>query len=303
VHRFEVIIVFASLACACGPTVVVGSDATSGTPTTSGEMSTTTSGDTTVQPETTPTTDGTASTSGDPTADFLQEPDFQVHPGECSLWEQNCPDGEKCMPWSSTGGGELDARRCSPIAENPREVGEPCMVEGSFGSGVDDCVLGSMCWDVDPKTNMGECVAFCEGSEAKPSCTDPCTSCSISGSGVLILCLPDCDPLAQDCGEEQGCYPLQSAFACAPDVSGDMGAIGSPCEYINVCDPGTHCADAALVPGCEAISCCTPFCDVEQPDTCDALVPGTTCTPWYEDGRAPGECFGMGTVGACIDAK
>jgi hypothetical protein len=308
----------AVLACACGPVVDIGADATSGDASTTGGASTlTTSGAdehatvsdevTTVQPDPPPpvTTDGESTTStNDPSADFILNPDGGTISDPCDPWAQDCPRGEKCMPWANDGGHAWNDTRCSPIAEDPREVGESCTVEGSGVSGIDDCVISSMCWNVDPETNMGECVGFCQGSEANPTCADPCTECTIYSDGTLILCYPACDPLAQDCGEGQACYPTSASFTCSPDAGGDEGAIGEPCEYLNVCDPGSYCAGADLVPGCEGASgCCTPFCDVEQPDTCDVIVPGTVCTPWYEDGQEPGECLGMGTVGACIDAE
>jgi hypothetical protein len=188
-----------------------------------------------------------------------------------------------------------------PVVEDPNEVGEPCTVADSGVSGIDDCVLGAMCWNVDAETMIGECVGFCTGSEANPTCTDPCTSCSINGDGVLLLCLPGCDPLAQDCSETQACYPINDGFACAPDAGEEEGEIGSPCEYLNVCDPGSWCADSQDVPGCAgAYGCCTPFCNVDATDECDALLPGTTCTPWFEDGQEPEACLGEGTIGACL---
>ena len=37
---------------------------------------------------------------------------------ECDLWGQDCPDGEKCMPWASNG-GTWNATRCSPVVDSP----------------------------------------------------------------------------------------------------------------------------------------------------------------------------------------
>jgi hypothetical protein len=174
--------------------------------------------------------------------------------------------------------------------------GEPCDVEGSGVSGTDSCELGAMCWDVDPETLEGVCVAFCVGSADNPVCEDANTSCAINGDGVLALCLPSCDPLLQDCGEGQLCAPVADAFSCVPDASGDMGAPGDPCEFINVCDPGMFCASTELVPGCDGAGagCCTAFCDLgEAPPAC---LPGQECTPWYEPGNAPP---GHEDLGAC----
>jgi hypothetical protein len=218
---------------------------------------------------------------------------------QCDMWSQDCPPGEKCMPWASDGGGAWNSTRCSPVAPDPKQRGEPCTVVESGVSGIDDCDFGSMCWDVDPETNVGECVEICQGSEANPFCGEPCEFCNIASEGVLILCLPPCDPLEQDCAEGQACYPIVDTFACAPDVSGRTGAAGDVCEFINVCDPGLLCANPELVPDCGGASCCTPFCNVDTPDDCDAQLPGTVCTPWFEVGEYPEACVGSGVVGFC----
>jgi len=216
---------------------------------------------------------------------------------ECDLQAQDCPEGEKCMPWANDGGGSWNATRCSPIDENPGQPGDTCTVEGDGVSGVDDCDIAAMCWDVDGKSNMGVCVGFCEGSEDAPFCSNPDEGCSITNDGVLILCLAICDPLLQDCPEGSACYPEDNGFFCSPDASGaELGAIGDPCEYINVCDPGGWCAAAESVPDCVASSgCCAAFCDITDPaSTCPD---GTECVAWHTKGTAPP---GEEDIGVCI---
>ena len=152
-------------------------------------------------------------------------------------------------------------------------------------SGVDNCAKASMCWDVDGDTNEGVCVAFCEGSPEEPTC-DPGFSCRITGDGVLILCLPDCDPLVQDCPGDDTCIPDGGgSFICVLDASGDAGVYGDPCEFANSCDPGLYCLPPEYVEDCKGAGCCTPFCDTSEANTC----PGDTqeCVPWYEEGMAP----------------
>jgi hypothetical protein len=177
------------------------------------------------------------------------------------------------------------------------------MVEGSGVSGLDDCELGAMCWDVDPETLEGTCVPFCVGSADNPYCEDPNRSCSISGSGRLILCFPTCNPIEQDCPVGEACYPIQDDWSCAPDASGEQGAYGDPCEFINVCDPGLVCLSASAVPpgqACEgAAGCCSEICDITDPLgdlQCAGAAEGQTCQPWYEPGSAP---QGYADVGVC----
>ena len=240
--------------------------------------------------------DGDSSGGG---GNFILDPDGNGIANECDIWAQDCMEGEKCMPWANDGAGSWNATRCSPLDRNPSQPGDPCEVEGSGVSGIDNCDISTMCWDVDPETNMGTCVEFCSGSEANPVCEDPTTKCVIANEGVLILCLPGCDPLLQDCLEGNACYPSSDTFVCGPDASLEMGVYGDGCEFVNVCDPGLFCANPELVPDCTAGGCCSPYCDVSDPDAsaaCPGAAGGQECVPWFEEGQAPP---GFENVGAC----
>ena len=73
---------------------------------------------------------------------------------------------------------------------------------------------------------------------------------------------------------------------------------GDPCEYINGCPEGTACVNGDVVPDCEpGFGCCTPYCSVAGPDPCPELVPGTTCTPYYEE--PPDEACVSAPPGVC----
>lgn len=245
---------------------------------------------------------GAQTSSGDDDGGtFILNPDGGVEGNQCDIWAQDCPEGEKCMPWANDGGNSWNATRCSPQDDAAAVIGDSCTVEGSGVSGIDNCEQSSMCWNVDPETNLGTCVAFCEGSEANPICEDPATSCNILNDGVLILCLPNCDPLLQDCAEGEACYPTNDAFSCVPDAGGEQGLYGEGCEFLNVCDPGLFCAAPEGVPECAgSIGCCSSFCDFTDPDStanCPGAAGGQECVAWYEEGQAPP---GYETVGACL---
>ncbi|MCA9708051.1 MAG: ribulose phosphate epimerase [Myxococcales bacterium] len=219
-------------------------------------------------------------------------PDDPSGPHECDMFAQDCPDGEKCMPWANDGGNAWNATRCSPVVDNPAQPGDMCTVEGSGVSGIDSCDLGSMCWDVDSETNTGTCAPMCTGSEASPVCDDPDTTCINVNDGAIVLCLPLCDPLLQDCSDGSACYGIQESFTCVPDASGPMGLYGDPCEYINACDPGLFCADATLVPNCQgSAGCCSEFCDLDDPACSGA---GQECVAWSDNPQP-----GMELVGGC----
>jgi hypothetical protein len=241
------------------------------------------------------------SSSGDDTgAVFIVQPDGGGSGFDCDLWGQDCVEGEKCMPWANDGGGAWNAARCSPLDPNPAQPGDECTVQGSGVSGIDNCALGAMCWNVDPETNIGVCAALCKGSQANPICEDPMASCTIANDGALILCLQDCNPLLMECQNGEACYPVNDGFQCAPDVSGDAGLFGDPCGFINVCDPGLFCAAPDSVPDCEgATGCCSSFCDIWEPDAsanCPGAAGGQECVPAFDEGQATPD---LENLGAC----
>lgn len=261
--------------------------------------STTTASTSTTTTSPPPSTTGDSTTGGTETTGdiFLIRPDGGG--GEscmCDLFAQDCPPEEKCTPWANDGGDVWNCSRCSEIAAQPRGLGETCTVEGSPTSGFDDCGLGLLCWDVDPDSLQGTCVALCTGSEADPQCEGP-TECLFANDGSLILCLPTCDPLAPDaCPAGHACVPSYDAFVCAPSP-GPAGS-GVPCEPSEIpsaCGPGSICAPAELVPSCGDMEsgCCTPACSV-QADPCGEL--GLTCVSWWGADPVPA---GYEDVGIC----
>lgn len=235
--------------------------------------------------------------SGEPPNNFIENPDGGGSAFECDTFTQNCPAGQKCMYWANDGGGSWNATRCSDIAPEADEVGEPCTVEGNGVSGIDSCELGAMCWDVDPETNEGTCAELCMGNESEPFCSDPAMICAGRGP---FLCLPTCCPIEQDCPEGQACYPINDTFSCAPDASGDGGGFGDSCEFINVCDPGLVCLASDVLPPGQPCSgaggCCTAMCETNK-TSCSLLDPALECTPWYDEGTAPA---GLELIGACM---
>ena len=111
-----------------------------GVSSTSGSPVTTTNAPSDTTSTTTATTGGSGSSgggqdSGNTGVVFLQEPDFCCDPFECNLFEQDCPVGEKCMPYADDGGGSWNSTTCSPVMENPGQRGDECSVEGSGGIG------------------------------------------------------------------------------------------------------------------------------------------------------------------------
>jgi hypothetical protein len=131
---------------------------------------------------------------------------------ECDVIGNDCPKGEKCVPWANDGGKVWNATRCTPLVVPPMAVGEPCTVMGSAVSGLDDCEAGSMCFHVDPEANTGTCVAFC-ASDEPPACADEALTCVITHDGVLLVCLSPCDPMAPECLEGT-CTTVEELDVC-----------------------------------------------------------------------------------------
>jgi hypothetical protein len=254
-------------------------------------------GSSTGAPATSGTTAAVGESSGMGTT-FIVPTDVMVGGVECDNWAQDCPEGQKCMPWADGGSTAWNGTKCTDVQPNPGQPGDECTVEGSAVSGVDSCDKGVMCWDVDPNTNMGICVGMCTGSVEAPMCDSEFT-CFVSNDGVLNLCLKICDPLAQDCAGDDVCIPNpqgQGEFTCVLDASGEEGQQFDPCEYINSCDAGLFCALPANAMECDpaATGCCLPFCDLENPGMCPGA--GQSCLAWFEQGTAPP---GYETVGYC----
>jgi len=238
---------------------------------------------------------GTDDTNADSdmTCGFFIDMDDDVPCGtQCDIWNpDDCVEGEKCTSVAcAIGGNSWDSNVCRPI-NGEAAAGDECMyTDGSGVSGNDTCGAGTMCWNADADTGLGTCIAFCTGSPDTPSCAAG-TSCAILNDGTLPICLPSCDPLAQDCeASNELCLPDPSGtgYICALDASGQMAPYGTPCNYANSCNAGLICGDPAGVPEPDCASaggCCTPMCAISGPAQCPGE--GQSCEPVF-DPQPPG---------------
>ena len=247
-----------------GVDISAGSGTTGASPTSSPASSTTAD----------PTTGaGAGSSTGD--GSFVDGPDAPAVP--CDPYAQDCPEGMKCTWYAEDGGTAWTTTTCVALARDPAKIDEPCVAEDGL-NGVDDCELGAMCWDVDDAGD-GTCVGLCGGSERRPTC--PSTHrCQLSRT--LALCIASCDPLAQDCGPDELCLPVDHAYVCALDGSGDGGQLHAPCDFFTSCDSGLICLAPTAAAECDpqANGCCEPYCDLGQPDACPAA--GQICRPVFD---------------------
>lgn len=210
--------------------------------------------------------------------------------GICDPWMQDCPEGEKCVPYSSDG-GPWNANKCVPVVGDG-QPGDACSYDG-IAQATDSCGADSHCWDVMDVDGQlqGVCTTFCAGSPDNPICA-PETACLMANEGSINLCVRTCDPLQQDCGAGLGCFWANNGFQCI-FTAGEILA-GEPCGYINDCAPGNLCASADVLPACNSSACCTPYCDLADPTCGD---PATECSAFFEEGTAPP---GYESIGVCI---
>jgi hypothetical protein len=278
---------FSLVIVACGPPAL-GSGATADETSSSDDNSELTdSGMTSTEPSDTESTT-------DPTTDphpFLPPDDFLP---SCDPWLQDCPEGEKCVPYSSSGGQSWDANKCVPILGD-QAPGEPCTYSGVVEA-TDDCDASGACINAIETEGelIGTCWPFCTGTPDVPGCPEG-SSCKLSGSGTLTFCVPLCNPLVQDCPPGLACYWVGFEFNCVFTTQ-DIPA-GEPCGFINDCAPGLICIDVASLPNCAGAACCTEFCSLSLGGPQCDLVPGTSCVSLFEEGA---ELPGYEDVGVCV---
>jgi len=274
------------------------STTTTATPTTSVDPVPTTSTSTSTGTSDVSTTLQTEDIAFIPPSDFICLTGLRsAHCSGCDPFAQDCPHGMKCSPYADDGGTSWNNDKCVTIVPDPDHAGEPCTVQNSGTSGNDSCDLGSMCWDVDADTLTGTCVPLCTGSPEMGICPQPLT-CAVFNSATLPLCLPQCDPLQQDCPVDEVCIENRAGvgFLCTLEESGDEGQAFDPCMFANTCDPGLACQDPTSASECDpdATGCCTPFCDLTLPPNCPGAM--QTCQPYFGKDPAPP---GHENVGVC----
>jgi hypothetical protein len=285
-NRSLMILGIASLALtsACGDSAGDDSGGDSSNTTT-----TTTTSDTDNDADTGDSSSGSDTTGTESGGNFV--PDMPGGPAMCDPLPYNdCEDGQKCT-WNNDGVNG-DQNICVEVMGDA-QAGDECMNIGN----TDTCDVHKICWGADPDTGLGVCIEFCDENQGCPE-NAPCT---ITNNGTLPMCLPPCHPLEDDCPTGWACYDDPSlAWFCDRDVSGDAGQHGTGCQFINACDPGSICVDAAAVNSTECqggtvSGCCANVCAISEGAACPNAM--EECTSYYSGMTPPP---GYEDVGICI---
>lgn len=207
----------------------------------------------------------------------------------CDPVVQDCPEGEKCVPYASTG-ESLNDHRCVQVLGD-LGVGQACTLD-DFVAGTDDCDISSYC--VASEDGPGYCRPFCTPGQDGPACPAG-MACTAGPTDDFVICLPTCElpELSAACDPGEACYLWpDDPLVCLPE--GDAMP-GQACTGANGCVAETYCVDGTLVIGCVDESCCAPFCDLNDGGLACAVLPGSECVALFEPG------FGPENHGLCLD--
>jgi hypothetical protein len=205
-----------------------------------------------------------ADTGVDETTDACGEVDetgahLDVGPGEpeCSIFDQDCEEGWKCIPFAFSN------RLCVAIVVESLDEGEPC----EQSPGVDPCGPLHWCGPVAGGSGEGTCVPLCTGTPDDPVCPRGMI-CVIDDEDVVAYCAPPCDPFAREsCSEDLSCQPTRHGMGCVPYGYADAG---EHCYQHDTCVAGLGCHSFE---GCCSSQCCAPFCDAAHPCEVGECVP------------------------------
>jgi hypothetical protein len=311
-RTFQMLMPAAAVAClsltGCGQSESTGSETGSADDTSSGEGSgadtdnesgdgSSTSASTSGGSTGSSTTTGGDGDGGDSTTGTFLDVDMPVSNGACVPGKaDDCDEGEKCSAYvQEPGYCCVDTNACVPIIGD-KQWGDECERTAMN----DDCDNTLFCMTTTSgSTGLGVCLQLCQQAEAG-ACANaglPNADCISFNDGVLPLCEDPCDPLAQDCDENWGCYAVGTqGFACAlPGIEDGQGNDADECFTVQSCKPGLVCTDGTTVANCNAGSCCTQFCDTNNGNS-ECTDAGEECVAYFEAGMAPP---GYANVGVC----
>lgn len=193
---------------------------------------------------------------------------------DCDLVTNGCPNAQKCaFVVTQTDPTFAGGPECVP--DGTVEAGGSCewqppLAEG--GSGTDNCKAGLWCGDA------GVCRPVCDGIQDLCDPSDACWTATYQQQPILGPwlgeCVPNCDPVSQDCGGSLGCFVglTVGAGRCVEPASGNTQ--GDVCTSIHDCAVGFGCSVLDQPAGSNVT--CAAFCDpaamTGAPTHCDTIL-------------------------------
>ncbi len=202
-------------------------------------------------------------------------PDSAPLGGPCDPILQDCAAGQKCALIVMDTGAQTGTVGCA--LNGDKAVGQSCSQPSMVGAS-DDCVSGSHCV-------FGTCHEMCVIG------TSPCAAGGCVGVNNLEMqfdiCLPNCDPLLQNCGAGDGCYLTGDGPVCAAVVGAGGAGVppGGSCTSLNDCQAGSGCFNT---PGT-----CLKYCNF-------SLYPNVRDPDYCALGEVCGGIVDEDTYGVCI---
>lgn len=241
------------------------------------------------------------------TATTATDSDCPVNPGGwgCDPWCQDCKDGQKCIPAIRTV--DPPDATCVPVPPVPKQQGELCSSEGTVA---DECAKGLACLGTDLQLKGSVCAQLCTGTPKDPKCANDAERCFLSSNDALAVCLPVCDPLAQDCpypGDrcwlhdpdcaDAACLPmgLRGTTNCILDPAPDT-VYNSTCFKQHTCSAGQACLASDHMAACvDPVGCCSPLCDLnDQQFVCPDSDKGMKCLRVFSAEATPAKLAHLG---------
>lgn len=210
------------------------------------------------------TSSGDASTSGTST-----ETGGEIIP--CETWDDMCPSGMKCIPYSEPADAMWNTQGCFPVVESPADLGEPCEMLSVDHATFDSCKKGLYCWN-------STCMPLCQGSPVDLSCPGG-FACATVNMQALAICLPACDPRVKSCAPDEVCSLHLNIFVCIESLS--ELEVFSPCQANAQCANGLICEPARNTNECadSPDHCCTALCSTDEPGLCPGV--GQECKTYF----------------------
>jgi hypothetical protein len=99
--------------------------------------------------------------------------------------------------------------------------------------------------------------------------------------GGLVCEGERCNPLENDCPEGELCIFFNTEFQCFPSMADGSGVSGAPCDTATSCNEGLACIQSVFFTNCASDACCSPNCDLSEPNTCPNAGAGEVCMQWF----------------------